>query len=134
MDARKIPKGYYIPKIFEEIIIEEDGYNHHVTEGKYLTPGSYAMIKPESYFNEVSPFYGFGDEMWHACECIFKIKDIDYDYYSPDYPRVVKRIFFEKPEGMTADEEEWFSRCIEDWSWNNEMVIPLIKNSRNIKI
>ena len=133
MDARKIPKGYHIPKNFEEIIIKKDGYEHHITKGKYLTPGSYVVIKPESYFNEVNPFYGFGDEMWYACGYIFKIRNIDKGYVSDDYPKAIQKIYFEKPESMTDAEEIWFSRCVEDWSWNNEMVIPLV-NSRNIKI
>lgn len=134
MDAREIPKGYYIHKNFEEIATEDWNYygTHYLTPAKYLIPGSYVMVKPLSYFRGREPIYGFADRMTGACGKILKIKKVikSRGNHSDD----LYDIYFEPPTKNFYKKDGWYANCIECYSWNNEMVIPLIKVSRNIKI
>ena len=134
MDAREIPKGYYIPKNFEEIATEDVKYygTHYLTPAKYLTPGSYVMIKSLSYFRGVKPIYGFNSRMTSACGKVLKIKKVikSMGNHSDD----LYDIYFEPPTKNFYEKDGWYANCIACYSWNNEMVIPLVKISRNIKI
>ena len=134
MDAREIPKGYYIPKNFEEIATEDVEYygTHYLTPAKYLTPGSYVMIKSLSCFRGVKPIYGFNRRMTSACGKVLKIKKVikSMGNHSDD----LYDIYFEPPTKNFYEKDGWYANCIACYSWNNEMVIPLVKISRNIKI
>lgn len=127
---------------FEEYIVNEQYHNpHHITKGKYLTPGSYVMIKQRDYFEyQVDPYYGINQEMKKVCGCIFKIKKAtllkDYYRFNGDHGRANRDaelydLIFEKPDYLN---QSTFDDIVDFHNWNSEMVIPVRKMGRNIKI
>lgn len=135
-------KNFKVINKFEEYIVGEQYHNpHYITKGKYLTPGSYVMIKQRDYFEyQVDPYYGINDEMKKLCGCIFKIKEStllkDYWRFNGSRSQDIREaelyeLIFEKPDYLS---QSTFHNIVEFHNWNSEMVIPVIRTGRNIKI
>ena len=124
---------------FEEYIVEEQYHKpHHITKGKYLTPGSYVMIKQQDYFEyQNDPYYGINSKMKKLCGCILRIKKAallkDYWRFNDRHNRGAELydLIFEKPDYL---DQSTFNDIVESYNWNNEMVIPVERTGRNIKI
>ena len=127
---------------FEEYIVNEQYHNpHHITKGKYLTPGSYVMIKQRDYFGyQDDPYYGINQEMKKLCGCVLKIKTSKLlrDYYRfngndgrDNRDAELYDLTFEKPDYLN---QSTFDDIVNDHSWNSEMVIPVRRVGREIKI
>jgi hypothetical protein len=129
MDAEKILKENRCHVKKYETVAEEtdDAFRHILVKREYFEIGSYVLIKDEVSFHNHSPIYGFNDKMFKSCNKIFKIidiiKDIKYDN--------VYELVFEKPENML---QKFFEKYVQSYSWNNEMIIPLEKDYRRIRI
>ena len=135
-------KNFKVIDKVEEYIVKERFHNpHRITKGKYLTPGSYVMIKQSDYFEyQVDPYYGINAEMKELCGCIFRIKS----------SRLLKRyIRFNGEDGQANEEAELYDLTFErpDYlsqsafdgavgchNWNSEMVLPVRRIGREIKI
>ena len=127
MDAKKILKGsgYRIKKY--ETVTETDTFRHTLVKREYLEIGSYVLIKDESLFHDCNPIYGFNSKMCNACNKVFKIIDIIKD----ERYRNVYELKFEKPEDML---QKFFEKHVQGYAWNNEMVIPIEKYCRQVRI
>ena len=135
-------KNFKVIDKFEEYIVTEQYHNqHYITKGKYLTPGSYVMIKPHDYFEyQKDPYYGINSKMKKLCGCIFKIKKATSlkDYWRFNRNRgqdnrnaELYDLIFEKPDYLS---QSTFDDIVGSDNWNSEMVIPVKIVGRNIKI
>lgn len=130
-----------IDKFEEYIVVEQYHKPHHITKGKYLAPGSYVMIKQQDYFEyQNDPYYGINSKMKKLCGCILRIKKAtllkDYWRFNGDrgqYNRGAELydLIFEKPDYLN---QSTFNDIVESYNWNSEMVIPVERTGRNIKI
>ena len=135
-------KNFKVLDKFEEYIVGEIHHNpHHITKGIYLTPGSYVMIKQRDYFEyQVDHYYGINNEMKKLCGCILKIKEStllkDYWRFNGDNGQNNKDaelydLIFEKPDYLS---QSTFDDIVDFHNWNSEMVLPVRRIGREIKI
>lgn len=137
----KYKKNFKVIKFEEYIVTERYHKPHHITKGKYLAPGSYVMIKPNDYFEyQNDPYYGINSKMKKLCGCIFKIKKAtslkNYFRFNGNRGQDNRNaelydLIFEKPDYLS---QSTFDDIVRSYNWNSEMVIPVERVVRNIKI